>query len=137
MHGSVAYSALTQLDPMHLSWQGSLCASTTVQALFVKRKFRQAPFEWVYDGLSPVLLPDVLHSHKGLCIVLSMLYIIVAAPFGIDFAMMRVVQPAAEASLAGPSFAAQKCLGAARQLPTLTLNMLAIQAEDGAKFHAL
>ena len=74
----------------------------------MKHKFRQAPFEWVYDGLSPVLLPDVLQSHKGLCIVLSMLYIIIAAPLGIDLAMMRVVQPANEASLAGERSAAEK-----------------------------
>lgn len=72
-----------------------------MQALFEKHNFRQAPFEWVYDGLSPVMLPDVLSSHKGLCIVLSMLCIIVAAPLGIDLAMMRVPQPASEASLAG------------------------------------
>jgi Transglutaminase-like superfamily len=109
-----------------------------VQALFVKRKFRQAPFEWVYDGLSPVLLPDVLHSHKGLCVVLSMLYILVAAPLGVDLVMMRVAPPAAEASLAGPSFAAQKCLGVGR-LPAAQLDIkaLAEQAEDGAKCDAL
>jgi Transglutaminase-like superfamily len=72
-----------------------------VQVLFQKHKFRQAPFEWVYDGLSPVLLPDVLQTHKGLCIVLSMLYIMVAAPLNIDLVMMRVPQAPSDASLAG------------------------------------
>ena len=41
-----------------------LSASSFPQVLFHQHKFRQIPFEWVYDGLAPVLLPRVLESRK-------------------------------------------------------------------------
>ena len=41
-----------------------LSASSYLQVLFQEHKFRQVPFEWVYDGLAPVLLPCVLESRK-------------------------------------------------------------------------
>lgn len=75
-----------------------------MQVLFEKHKFRQTPFEWVYDGLSPVLLHDVLESRKGLSIVLAMIYVIVAKPFGHELAMARVPDGPHEDSLAGGVF---------------------------------
>lgn len=77
-----------------------------LQLLFKKHKFRQTPFEWVYDGLSPVLIHDVLKSRKGLCIVLATIYVVVAAPLGLQLAMARVPEPAHAESLAGEAVVA-------------------------------
>lgn len=71
------------------------------QVLFEKHKFRQKPFEWVYDGLSPVLLQDVLESRSGLSILLATIYVSVAAHLNINLVMTPVPKTANAASLAG------------------------------------
>jgi hypothetical protein len=43
------------------------------QALFTgPSKFKYEPFEWVYDGLSPLLLPHVLARRKGAPLALAL-----------------------------------------------------------------
>ena len=66
-----------------------------LQVLFEKHRFRQSPFEWVYDGLSPVLLPDVVESRKGLSIVLAAIYVMVAKELGVRLTMAPLPQAAA------------------------------------------
>ncbi len=39
--------------------------------LFVHLKLHQAPYEWVYDGLAPLRLVDVVERKKGLGFVLG------------------------------------------------------------------
>ena len=45
-------------------------------------KFRQEPFEWVYDGLSPLLLDEVLANKKGMSASLAALYTAVGRRLG-------------------------------------------------------
>jgi hypothetical protein len=40
--------------------------------LFRQAKLRNAPFEWVYDGLAPALLPAVLAKAKGMPLSLAL-----------------------------------------------------------------
>jgi hypothetical protein len=42
------------------------------QVVFKHAKLRNAPFEWVYDGLAPALLPQVLHTSKGMPLSLAL-----------------------------------------------------------------
>eukprot|EP00775_Hariotina_reticulata_P004608 gene4608-4862_t len=48
------------------------------QVLFQEHKLRCDPFEWVYDGLAPLLLPDVLQTRKGIPLSLSLITAAVA-----------------------------------------------------------
>ncbi len=45
-------------------------------------RFRQDPYEWVYDGLKPLLLDGLLQTHKGIHISLASLYCAVARRLG-------------------------------------------------------
>lgn len=73
------------------------------KVLFEKHKFRQKPFEWVYDGLSPVLLHDVLESRSGLSILLATIYVSVAAHLSPRYYLVMAPVPKTPnaASLAG------------------------------------
>ena len=48
-----------------------------------KRPFRYEPFEWVYDGLAPLLLPDVLRKRRGVPISLAVVLCGVAHRLGL------------------------------------------------------
>lgn len=80
----------------------SLGRAHCMQVLFEQHRFRQTPFEWVYDGLSPVLLADVLASRKGLSIVLATIYVLVGRDVGLTLAMAPVPR-AVVPTLAGNS----------------------------------
>ena len=47
-------------------------------------QFREAPFEWVYDGLRPLLIHDVLQSTKGMGASLAIIYCCVGRRLGMD-----------------------------------------------------
>ena len=49
-----------------------------------KLRYRFEPFEWVYDGLKPLLLPDVLQTQKGMSLSLAALYCCVARRIGLQ-----------------------------------------------------
>lgn len=72
-----------------------------LQVLFERHRYRQTPFEWVYDGLSPVLLADVLDSRKGLSIVLAIIYVLVGRDLGLALTMAPVPKAPPASSLAG------------------------------------
>ncbi len=80
----------------------SLGRAHCMQVLFEQHRFRQTPFEWVYDGLSPVLLADVLDSRKGLSIVLATIYVLVGTDVGLTLTMAPVPR-AVVPTLAGTS----------------------------------
>lgn len=92
-HIHACRSAGGTLQPLH-------CTRST-QVLFEKHKFRQKPFEWVYDGLSPVMLQDVLESHSGLSVILATIYVCLAACVGNHLVIAPVPKTANAASLAG------------------------------------
>ncbi|KAK9827465.1 hypothetical protein WJX74_003759 [Apatococcus lobatus] len=49
-----------------------------------KHRIRFEPFEWVYDGLKPLLLPDILETKKGMSHSLAALYCCVARRAGLQ-----------------------------------------------------
>lgn len=57
------------------------------QVLFRQLKFRNYPFEWVYDGLDPALLHKVVYRRKGMPLTLGALYLLVGARLGIPLEM--------------------------------------------------
>lgn len=73
-----------------------------VQVLFQQAKLRNAPFEWVYDGLAPALLPQVLKRSKGMPLSLAL----VAAAVGRRLGMQLQLLCAPEGT--GPSTASGK-----------------------------
>lgn len=54
------------------------------QVLFEQAKLRNAPFEWVYDGLAPALLPRVLQRSKGMPLALALVAAGVARRLGMQ-----------------------------------------------------
>ena len=57
------------------------------QVLFRQLKFRNYPFEWVYDGLDPALLHKVVYRRKGMPLSLGSLCVLVGARLGIFLEM--------------------------------------------------
>lgn len=57
------------------------------ESLSVGMHFRQEPFEWVYDGLKPLLLPDVVRNRKGMSVSLATLTICVLRRLGLSAAL--------------------------------------------------
>jgi len=45
-----------------------------LQVICEQADIKQQPYEWVYDGLQPLLLDSVLETHKGVHISLAALY---------------------------------------------------------------
>ena len=54
------------------------------QVVHKKHRIRFEPFEWVYDGLKPLLLPDILQTRKGMSHSLAALYCCVARRAGLQ-----------------------------------------------------
>jgi Transglutaminase-like superfamily len=63
------------------------------QVLFQQRRFRQEPVEWVYDGLAPAMLPDVVTSGKGITLMMAIVFACVAQRLGVPVALRRVSDP--------------------------------------------
>ena len=59
-------------------------------------RFRNAPVEWVYDGLAPLLLPEVLRRRKGVPLALALVLCCVARRLGVAAVLL------CEAETAGP-----------------------------------
>ena len=47
------------------------------------RRMQHKPVEWVYDGLRPLLLPDVLRRRKGIPLMLAVTFAAVARRLGV------------------------------------------------------
>lgn len=56
--------------------------------LFKHAKLRNAPFEWVYDGLAPALLPQVLQRGKGMPLSLALVAAGVARRLGVKVQLL-------------------------------------------------
>lgn len=73
------------------------------QVLFRQLKFRNYPFEWVYDGLDPALLHKVVDRRKGMPLTLGALYLMVGARLGIPLEMKGQPPPSIQLPT-GPHF---------------------------------
>ena len=63
-----------------------------LQTLFHKARFRQDPFEWVYEGLSPLDMLDVLTSGKGISLTLAITFAGVARELGIPVSLLPILE---------------------------------------------
>jgi len=63
-----------------------------LQTLFHKARFRQDPFEWVYEGLSPLDMVDVLISGKGISLTLATTFAGVARELGIPMSLLPILE---------------------------------------------
>ncbi len=63
-----------------------------LQTLFHKARFRQDPFEWVYEGLSPLDMLDVLTSGKGISLTLATTFAGVARELGIPMSLLPILE---------------------------------------------
>ena len=61
-----------------------------LQTLFHKGRFRQEPYEWVYDGLKPLDMMDVLQTNKGISLTLAVSFLGIARHLGIPMSMVPV-----------------------------------------------
>jgi hypothetical protein len=49
-------------------------AAISLTLLDSRTRLRNDPVEWVYDGLGPLLLPEVLRRRKGVPLMLAITY---------------------------------------------------------------
>lgn len=58
--------------------------------LFHKGRFRQEPYEWVYDGLKPLDMVDVVDTNKGISLTLAVSFLGIARHLGIPMSMVPI-----------------------------------------------
>ncbi|DBB12185.1 hypothetical protein WJX82_000627 [Trebouxia sp. C0006] len=75
--------------PLDVQQQQLQCIT---QTLFHKARFRQDPFEWVYEGLSPLDMLDVLTSGKGISLTLAITFAGVARELGIPVSLLPILE---------------------------------------------
>ena len=63
---------------------------SVLQTLFHKGRFRQEPYEWVYDGLKPLDMMDVLQTNKGISLTLAVSFLGIARHLGIPMSMIPI-----------------------------------------------
>ncbi len=75
----------------------------TEQVMFTKApfKFKYEAVEWVYDGLAPMLLPDVLVRRKGIPLTLALVYCLLAQRLGVPTSLVCVNDAQAPSALEG------------------------------------
>lgn len=64
-------------------------------------RFREEPYEWVYEGLKPLLLSDVARSRRGMSLSLAVLCCAVARRLGVPLALVRAPEQGAQPLLPG------------------------------------
>jgi hypothetical protein len=76
----------------HPMLSGGPCTHAHVEALstvlFKQLRFRCEPVEWVYDGLAPVLLPEVLQRRKGIPLSLCLVVVAVGMRLGMPLRLV-------------------------------------------------
>jgi hypothetical protein len=77
-----------KICPTVLNHHISVCSTAVPQVLFKQAKLRNAPFEWVYDGLAPALLPQVLARSKGMPLALALVVAAVARRLGVRMRLL-------------------------------------------------
>ncbi|GIL53826.1 hypothetical protein Vafri_9466 [Volvox africanus] len=73
------------------------------KVLFHQLKFRHEPVEWVYDGLAPALLPQVVKRRRGIPLSLAILYCCVARRLGVSAAPVKAAAGGAPGISEGPA----------------------------------
>ena len=116
--GSMPISCTDQ--PLHLTHKVAFCDGRLPahQCTFVvgrqvvhkRHKIRFEPFEWVYDGLKPLLLPDILQTKKGMSHSLAALYCCVARRAGLALIPVPINTTGGETCLPRPQIS-QTCIG--------------------------
>ena len=67
-----------------------------LQVLFEDLKYKNYPFEWVYEGVAPALLTEVVKRQKGMPITLACLYwLVVSKTCGLQLDMVHKLPPSA------------------------------------------
>ena len=66
------------------------CRQLVLQVLFRDKRLKQEPYEWVYDGLQPLMVSDVLRTGKGMALSLALIYAFVARRLGLALGLIRV-----------------------------------------------
>lgn len=72
------------------------------QVLFKEAKLKNAPFEWVYDGLAPALLPQVLQRGKGMPLSLALVAAGVARRLGVRVQLLCAPEGLQSSTASGP-----------------------------------
>ncbi|KAL3151872.1 hypothetical protein ABBQ38_012834 [Trebouxia sp. C0009 RCD-2024] len=60
------------------------------KTMFHKGRFRQEPYEWVYDGLKPLDIVDVVYTNKGISLTLAVTFLGIARHLGIPMSMVPI-----------------------------------------------
>ncbi|KAG2436490.1 hypothetical protein HXX76_006790 [Chlamydomonas incerta] len=71
--------------------------------LFHELKFKHEPVEWVYDGLAPALLPQVITRRRGVPLSLAVLYCAVCRRLGLAAAPVKAGSGGAPGVAEGPA----------------------------------
>eukprot|EP00198_Chlamydomonas_reinhardtii_P010478 XP_001699815.1 predicted protein [Chlamydomonas reinhardtii] len=71
--------------------------------LFYELKFRHEPVEWVYDGLAPALLPQVITRRRGVPLSLAVLYCAVCRRLGLAAVPIKAGSGGAPGVAEGPA----------------------------------
>lgn len=72
------------------------------KVLFQQAKLRNAPFEWVYDGLAPALLPQVLQRSKGMPLSLALVAAAVGRRLGMQLQLLCAPEGTGPTTASGP-----------------------------------
>lgn len=67
--------------------------ATSLHATQVVRQshgFKTKPFEWLYEGLQPLLLPDVLARKWGIPLSLAVLYTCIGLRLGVSLMPQKI-----------------------------------------------
>ena len=84
--------------PLH--GMGVRTTAFILQVLFEDLKFKERPFEWVYEGLQPLELPHVLNARVGPSLTLAALWSCVAGACKLSHAIVPVPQGGLAAAVA-------------------------------------
>ena len=82
-----------------MAWVCSVQQSM-LQVLFEDLKFKERPFEWVYEGLQPLELPHVLEARVGPSLTLAALWSCVAGACRLSHVIVPVPQGGPAAAVA-------------------------------------
>ena len=101
---SSSFFAVVYTACVNMSRHGRPCATASIlckhglvlravfglQTLFYKGRYRQEPYEWVYEGLKPLDMMDVLQTGKGISLTLSVIFLGIARQLNIPMSMVPI-----------------------------------------------
>lgn len=103
-----------------------------VQVLYGRYRYRYRPFEWVYEGLKPLLLPDVLRRRRGAPLSLAVLVAAVGRRVGLALTPIPAADPLPLGPPAAGAAGPDGQLPALAALPPHLAGKLSSSAQQGA-----